>query len=185
LKRELVPHGTYIFALAIDSKGRLYTGSCDGTLHVYERPLISSVAKKLLQCRLRTTELLSLYIDEDDTLYAGDNHGIITKWEREKMVGEIEVAEEVNGLAAEGGWIYSVRNQDLQVTEMTGHKGIYTTRAVIPGHAPVILCGPTVENKKSYIVMLTRDCKSMKAVSNNSHFDVLWTKKVNSRKYVT
>jgi hypothetical protein len=37
LKKELNAHEAYVYAIAVDTKGRLYTTSCDGTLKMVKR----------------------------------------------------------------------------------------------------------------------------------------------------
>jgi WD40 repeat protein len=175
LKKELAPHEAWIYAMAIDSTGRLYTSSCDGTIKVYEKPLESDECKNVLQ---DMDEIISLYVDKKDALFSGDTHGKISKWVDYKIKVKLEVVEEVTGLAVEGNNVFSVRNQELTISEILpgSTKAIYTTKASIPGHAPLALCGPNIDDKAAFIVMLERDCKTIQAIKNTDKFPVAWRK---------
>lgn len=101
--------------MAIDSKGRLYSSGCEGTIKYFENPTESSEGKELLRCE---DEIESLCCDEE-ILYSGDNTGLVTMWVDKKIKFKFNLVEEVKSLAVEKDAIYSIRFMDLVVTSVS------------------------------------------------------------------
>lgn len=178
LLRDIPAHASYIYALALDSQGKLYSSCCDGTINLFEKPLESDDSKKLLECG---DDLLSLVVD-NDILYCGDDKGVVTTFENGKIKLRFNLVEEVKSLAVMNKYIYSIRDNDLTITECLEGKskkpafnraitdllsvvGVlekYVTKATIPGKSPVILF-----DNKSLICILTREGTGFKILRND------------------
>lgn len=115
LKKTICAHEAFVYALAMDKSGRLYSSSCDGSIKVFENILDSDDSKELLRCNDFEIESLATY---GDILYSGDDKGIVTMWIGHKIKFMFNLVEEIRSLAVEKNTIYSVRNQDVCVTEI-------------------------------------------------------------------
>lgn len=102
-------------------------------------------------------------------------------WENDKILFKFNLVEEVKSLAVEKSTIYTARDLDAVVTEiMAGKSGKYSTKATIPGRAPLALIGPIVDERRSFFVFGTRDGKGVVLTKNlpGEKFAVVWTKEV-------
>jgi len=75
LRRTSDAHDAHIYAMVMNSKGRLYTSSCDGTIKYWDNPSRCINGKEILSC---TDEIESMYICSDDFLYTGDDKGVVS-----------------------------------------------------------------------------------------------------------
>uniref|UniRef100_A0A182NCV7 Zinc finger protein ZPR1 n=1 Tax=Anopheles dirus TaxID=7168 RepID=A0A182NCV7_9DIPT len=178
LVKELTPHEGYIYAMAIDSKGQLYTSGCDGTIKCLTSPLTGDECKELLKCN---DEIECLFVDPKDNLYSGDDKGIITMWIDQRIKYKFNVVEQVRSMAIQNNIIYSIRDNDLTVTEIIegSASGRFMTKASIPGRCPVRLCGGSTEaGVFNNVAILTRDGMGVTMIRNNKkeHYPVMWTK---------
>ncbi|XP_053680272.1 uncharacterized protein LOC128731192 [Anopheles nili] len=178
LVKELTPHEGYIYAMAIDSKGRLYTSSSDGTIKCLMNPLVSDECKELLKCN---DDIECLFVDGKDNMYSGDDKGIITMWIDQRIKYKFNVVEQVRSLAIQHNIIYSIRDNDLTVTEIIegSASGRFMTKATIPGRYPVTLCGSCSEDGLySNVAILTRDGFGVTMIGNSrkEHYPIMWTK---------
>uniref|UniRef100_A0AAG5CS56 WD repeat-containing protein 55 homolog n=1 Tax=Anopheles atroparvus TaxID=41427 RepID=A0AAG5CS56_ANOAO len=178
LIKELTPHEAYIYAMAIDSTGRLYTSSCDGTIKCLTNPVSSDECKELLKCN---DEIECLFVDRKDNLYSGDDKGIITMWIDQRIKYKFNVVEQVRSMAIQNNIIYSIRDNDLTVTEIIegSASGRFMTKASIPGRYPVKLCGSfTEDGEYSNVAILTRDGLGITMIKNSrkDQYPVMWTK---------
>lgn len=177
LKREIAVHDSWIYAMAADSQGRIYTSSSDGTIRCLLNPLQTDEVKELLKCG---DDIESLVVDSKDNLYSGDDKGIVTMWVDHKIKFKFNLVEEVRSLAIQNNYIYSIRENDLTITEvMEGSAtGRYMTKASIPGRSPVALCGSCSNSVYSNVAIATRDGLGLVLIRNSSkeHFAVQWTK---------
>lgn len=177
LKREIAVHESWIYAMAADSHGRIYTSSSDGTIRCLLNPLETDEVKELLKCG---DDIESLVVDGKDNLYSGDDKGIVTMWVDHKIKFKFNLVEEVRSLAIQNNYIYSIRENDLTITEvMEGSAtGRYMTKASIPGRSPVALCGSCTNGVYSNVAIATRDGLGLVFIKNSSkeHFAVQWTK---------
>ncbi|XP_055615538.1 uncharacterized protein LOC129761790 [Toxorhynchites rutilus septentrionalis] len=177
LKKEIDVHEAWIYAMAADSRGRIYTSSCDGTIRCLENPLQSDAVKELLKC---SDEIESLFVDSRDNLYSGDDKGIITMWVEHRIKFKFNLVEQVRSMAIQNNFIYSIRDNDLTITELLegSSTGRYITKASIPGKCPVVLCGTRSNGAYSNVAIVTRDGLGVTFIKNNNkeQFPVLWTK---------
>lgn len=95
---------------------------------------------------------------------------------KEKQV--YNVIDEVKSLAVEEDRLYTVKDQDLIVSQKTASGKGLVNKATIPGRYPLILGGPKNGNKHAYILCCTRDGKGVTLIKNESPFTQLWTKEV-------
>ncbi|XP_035779485.1 uncharacterized protein LOC118459829 [Anopheles albimanus] len=178
LIKQIVPHEAYIYSMVADSTGRIYTSSCDGTIKCLTNPLAGDECKELLKCN---DEIECLFVDRKDNLYSGDDKGIITQWIDQRIKYKFNVVEQVRSMAVQNNIIYSIRDNDLTVTEIIegSASGRFMTKASIPGKCPVKLCGScTDDGTYNYAAILTRDGLGITMVKNSrkDHYPVLWTK---------
>lgn len=166
--------------MVIDSKGQLYTSSCDGTIKCLTSPLTSDDCKELLKCK---DEIECLFVDPKDNLYSGDDKGIITMWIDQRIKYKFNVVEQVRSMAIQKNIIYSIRDNDLTVTEIIegSASGRFMTKASIPGRCPVRLCGGCTEDGVyQNVAILTRDGLGITMIRNSKQeqYSVTWTKEV-------
>lgn len=177
LKKEVAVHEAWIYAMAVDSQGRIYSSSADGTIRSLADPLQSDKVEELLKC---SDDIESLFVDSKDNLYSGDDKGIITMWVDRKIKFKFNLVEQMRSIAVQNNFIYSIRDNDLTITEVLegSSTGRYITKASIPGKCPVTLCGSYANTTNSHVTIVTRDGLGVVCIKNNSkeHFPVLWTK---------
>lgn len=177
LKKEVAVHEAWIYAMAVDSQGRIYSSSADGTIRSLANPMQSDKVEELLKC---SDDIESLFVDSKDNLYSGDDKGIITMWVDRKIKFKFNLVEQMRSIAVQNNFIYSIRDNDLTITEVLegSSTGRYITKASIPGKCPVTLCGSYANTTNSHVTIVTRDGLGVVCIKNNSneHFPVLWTK---------
>lgn len=177
LKKEVSVHEAWIYAMAVDSTGRLYSSSADGTIRSLADPLQSDKVEELLKC---SDDIESLFVDSKDNFYSGDDKGIITMWVDRKIKFKFNLVEQMRSIAVQNNFIYSIRDNDLTITEvMEGSStGRYITKASIPGKSPVALCGSYANTINSHVAIVTRDGLGVVCIknSNKEHFPAVWTK---------
>ncbi|KAL9693880.1 hypothetical protein quinque_013165 [Culex quinquefasciatus] len=163
--------------MAVDSQGRIYSSSADGTIRSLADPLQSDKVEELLKC---SDDIESLFVDSKDNLYSGDDKGIITMWVDRKIKFKFNLVEQMRSIAVQNNFIYSIRDNDLTITEVLegSSTGRYITKASIPGKCPVTLSGSYANTTNSHVTIVTRDGLGVVCIKNNSkeHFPVLWTK---------
>lgn len=177
LKKEVSVHEAWIYAMAVDSVGRIYSSSADGTIRSLAAPLQSDKVEEMLKC---SDDIESLFVDSKDNLYSGDDKGIITMWVDRKIKFKFNLVEQMRSIAVQNNFIYSIRDNDLTITEVLEGSSIgrYITKASIPGKSPVALCGAYANSTNSHVAIVTRDGLGVVCIKNNSkeHFPVVWTK---------
>lgn len=170
-------HDSYIYAIAINSKGILYSSSCDGKIKCFSNITQSDNFDLILENN--NDEILTLFVDGDDTLYTGDDKGVVTKWVNNKIVFKYNIVEEVRTMAVEKNLLYTARDLDVCVTDLLpGPTGRYITKATFPGKCPLILFGPIVNGKRKFLVVSTRDGKGISLHNNSDGFSLIWVKEV-------
>lgn len=176
-ERDIVGHTEPVLSLAFNTKGLLYSTARDGTLRYWSRPLKNNHHEILQQVVL--DELTAVYCEED-VLFSGDDKGTVTKWYHHKPGCQYNIIEEVKSLIVENNILYTARDVDAVITDITpGHQS-YVTKATIPGRAPLALSGPLVQGHKKFLICTTRDGKGIQVIRNSKPYDVIWTKEVNS-----
>ncbi|KNC25086.1 hypothetical protein FF38_11903 [Lucilia cuprina] len=164
-------HESYIYALAINSKGKLYSSCCDGSVKFMQPPY--DKVEDLFHC----DDVIQAMYCEGDILYTGDDKGVVTNWENDKMLFKFNLVEEVKGLAAEQDWIYTVRDLDVVISQVvSGKSGKYNTKAVKPGKSPLCLLGPMTEGRHKYVAFADRTGKGLTLIHNTAQekFNVIW-----------
>lgn len=181
--REIPVHKDFpVIAIVVNGHKQLYSCGRDGSLRYFRRPWSHDNNDILLQTVM--DDVTSLYI-ENDVLFSGDDKGIVTKWYHNQVGAQYNVAEEVKSMAVEENNLFTVRESDVVVTDITPHMMSQVTKGTVPGRAPLILIGtqkpvipdsvpmgrrasyvPEICKIKKYIVSATRDGKGL-VVSNN------------------
>ncbi|XP_063705886.1 uncharacterized protein LOC134834979 [Culicoides brevitarsis] len=166
LKKEIVAHEGWIYCIAVSNNGKVYTGSNDGTIKMIENALGDKC--EAVQICKTMDEIESLYV-HGDTLYSGDDKGVVAFFENDKFMSRIETSEEVKGLIAEKGFIYTIRDRDLSIFAADTSKKVagLQHRAAIPGSAPICIFGPVEKEKQKYIGMLMRQAKGLQVIKNH------------------
>lgn len=138
--REIAIHKDYpVLALVVNSHKQLYSCGRDGSLRYFRRPWSHDHNDILLQTVM--DDVTCLYV-ENDILYSGDDKGIITKWYHNQVGGQYNVTEEVKSMAVEENTLYTVRESDVVITDITPHQMAQVTKGTIPGRYPLILMCP-------------------------------------------
>lgn len=173
--RDLEGHLEYVLSLAHNTKGHLYSTGRDGTLRHWSRPLKNNNHETLQQVVL--DELTAVFCVED-VLFSGDDKGTVTKWYNHKPGCQYNIIEEVKSMIVENNILYTARDVDAVVTDITPGGESYVTKATIPGRAPLTLSGPLVDGHKKYLICTTRDGKGITVIRNATPYNVVWTKEV-------
>lgn len=106
--REIAIHKDYaVIAMVVNNHKQLYSCGRDGTLRFFRRPWSHDTNDTLLQTVMDDVTALTIY---DDTLYSGDDKGIVTKWYHNQVGCQYNVMEEVKSLAVEGLYNQKSRN---------------------------------------------------------------------------
>ncbi|KAG4067784.1 hypothetical protein HA402_010470 [Bradysia odoriphaga] len=175
LVKDINAHDSYIYAICANSKGVIYSSSCDGTIKYFENPLANSCEPNILM-KTDHDEIISL-VCVDDVLYSGDDKGIVIKWVDKKITFKYNIVEEVRSMAVEKNLLYTARDLDCVITDLLdGKTGRYVTKATIEGRAPVTLFGPKENEISMYLVFTTRSGKGISLVRNKQPFDSVWNK---------
>lgn len=171
--RDINIHEAYIYAITIDSNGRLYSSSCDGFIKYLDNPLESDDAKVLFQ---HDNEIEALFC-ENALFYCGDSQGGVTCFEDGKFKFKLNIVENVKSLFVEGKLVYTLLNLDLSIHEVRP-SGNYSHLCSVPGKFPVTLFGKRNDERSSYIAILTRDGKGITIVGNSvgENFKTITTK---------
>lgn len=178
LVKDIPAHDSYIYAICTNSKGVIYSSSCDGTIKYFENPLTSNESTVLM--RTEHDEIISL-ICVDDVIYSGDDKGVVIKWIDNKIAFKYNIVEEVRSMAVEKNLLYTARDLDCVITDLLdGKTGKYVTKATIVGRAPISLFGPKENGVSMYLVFTTRDGKGITLVRNKQPFHSVWNKDVSS-----
>lgn len=176
LERDIEGHTEYVLSLVRNKKGHLYSTARDGTLRHWSRPLKNNNNEILQQVVL--DDLTAVYC-VDDILFSGDDKGIVTKWYNHKPGCHYNIIEEVKSMIVENNVLYTARDVDAVVTDISPGVESYVTIATIPGRSPLALSGPLVDGHKKYLICTTRDGKGITVIRNSKPFDVVWSKEVN------
>uniref|UniRef100_A0A1A9WYL1 Uncharacterized protein n=1 Tax=Glossina brevipalpis TaxID=37001 RepID=A0A1A9WYL1_9MUSC len=171
LMKSVDAHDAYIYALTVNHSGKLYSSSCDGFVK-FMKPPYDKVEELL-----RSDDAIDALYCEGDILYTGDEKGLVTNWENDKLLLKYNLVEEVKSLAAEKGWIYTVRDWDVVVSELVpGKSGKYVTRTVLDGKSPLCLLGPILTDRHKYIAYPDRTGKGLVLVRNvlPERFTIAW-----------
>uniref|UniRef100_A0A1L8E506 Putative myosin heavy chain kinase b n=1 Tax=Nyssomyia neivai TaxID=330878 RepID=A0A1L8E506_9DIPT len=179
-KREITAHEALIYAMTLDSRGRLFTSSTDGLVKIFENPRSVEFSQELMKS---FDELLCVVAVGDD-IYTGDDQGVVTWFVDRKIKFMYNLVEEVKSLAVEGNLIYTIRDNDCVITEKTDLKtGKFATKRVLPGKSPMIICGLETNGTKPWLVFCTRDGKGVTVIDNfrrpttpAAPWTELWTK---------
>uniref|UniRef100_D3TS79 Hypothetical conserved protein n=1 Tax=Glossina morsitans morsitans TaxID=37546 RepID=D3TS79_GLOMM len=171
LIRSVDAHEASVYALTVNSFGKLYSSSCDGSVKFMQPPY--DKVEELLRC----DDAIEAMYCEGDNLYTGDDKGLVTHWQDDKMLLKYNLVEEVKSLAAEKGWIYTVRDCDVVVSELLpGKSGKYVTRTVLDGKSPLCLLGPVLTDRHKYLAYPDRTGKGLTLVKNlvDEKFTIAW-----------
>lgn len=98
--REIAIHKDFpVLALVVNDHNQIYSSGRDGSLRYYRRPWSHDHNDIMLQTVMDDVTCLFIY---DNTLYSGDDKGIVTKWYHNQVGCQYNVMEEVRSLAVEG-----------------------------------------------------------------------------------
>lgn len=104
-----------IIALAVNSQNHLYSSGRDGTLRYFRIPW--RVDKNDILLQTVDADVTALTVVEN-TLYTADDKGIVTKWYHNQIACQYNVYEEVRSMALEGTTLYTVRDNDVTITDI-------------------------------------------------------------------
>ncbi|XP_017105199.2 F-box/WD repeat-containing protein lin-23 [Drosophila bipectinata] len=166
-------HESYIYCMAVNQHGKIYSSSCDGQVHFMLPPYEDSAVQELFRC---DDAIQAMYCD-GSVLYTGDDKGVVTTWSNDRMLFKYSLVEEVKSLAGEQKLIYTVRDLDVVVSLVVeGKSGKYSNKAVLPGKSPLLLLGPLVEGKRSFLAFPDRSGMGLQLVNNlpQQQFAHIW-----------
>lgn len=90
----------------------------------------------------------------------------------------------VKSIAVEGTTLYTARDLDVVITDISPGIMSYSTKGTFEGRAPLLLIGASEDEKhKKFIACITRDGKGITLVNNQTPFKQLWTKEVSKLVY--
>ncbi|EDW83641.1 uncharacterized protein Dwil_GK13571 [Drosophila willistoni] len=154
---------SYIYCMAVNDQGKLYSSSCDGQVKFMTAPYDDGSVQDLFRC---DDAIQAMYCD-GSVLYTGDDKGVVTTWTNDRMLFKYNLVEEVKSLAGEKKLIYTVRDLDVVVSQVVGGKsGKYSNKAVLPGKSPLLLLGPLIDGKRSYLAFADRTGMGLQLVNN-------------------
>ncbi|EDV92682.1 uncharacterized protein LOC6563460 [Drosophila grimshawi] len=164
LLRTIDAHEAYIYCMAVNENGKLYSSSCDGQVKYMLPPYAdASAMQELFRCE----DAIQAMYSNGGVLYTGDDKGVITTWSNDRMLFKYNLVEEVKSVAGEEQLIYSVRDLDVVVsTVVEGKSGKYSNNAVIPGKSPLTLLGPLVGERHTYLAFPDRTGMGLQLVNN-------------------
>lgn len=90
-----------VLCLVVNEHKQLYSSARDGTLRFFRRPWSHDTNDILLQTVMDDVTSMTLSRNTN-TLYSGDDKGIITKWYHNQVGCQYNVLEEIRSLAVEG-----------------------------------------------------------------------------------
>lgn len=161
--RTVNAHDAYIYCMAVNEHGKLYSSSCDGQVKYMLPPYEDGDVQELFRC---DDAIQSMYCD-GAVLYTGDDKGVVTTWSNDRMLFKYSLVEEVKSLAGEQNLIYTVRDLDVVISLIVqGKSGKYSNKAVLPGKSPLTLLGPMVEGKRSFLAFPDRSGMGLQLVHN-------------------
>ncbi|XP_023178039.2 uncharacterized protein LOC111604273 [Drosophila hydei] len=163
LLRTLNAHDAYVYCMAVNGQGKLYSSSCDGQVKYVLPPYEDASVQELFRC----DDAIQAMYCAGTVLYTGDDKGVVTTWSNDRMLFKYNLVEEVKSLAGEQQLIYTVRDLDVVVSVVAeGKSGKYSNKTVIPGKSPLTLLGPLVEGKRSYLAFPDRTGMGLQLVNN-------------------
>lgn len=178
LIKDVPAHDAHIYTIAINPNGWVYSSSCDGTTKCFPN-LFQSIDGEIIY-RNDHDETVSICCPDTETVYLGDDKGVVSKFVNNQIFLHYNLVEEVKSMAVNKNFLYTARDLDAIVTDLLpGTTGRYTTRATVPGRAPLALIGP-IDNDglRKFLVFTTRDGKGVTLVRNTKGWPVIWTKDV-------
>ncbi|CRK90634.1 CLUMA_CG004336, isoform A [Clunio marinus] len=161
--RDVIIHEAYIYAIAVDKVGKLYSSSCDGSIKCVKKPLESDDHDVILQ---HENEIEAVFVDDKLWFYCGDDKGGVTAFEDGKLKFTLNIVECVKSLYVENNLYYTLLNHDLSIHEVRGENGKFVMKGSIPGKFPVTLFGEKTAGRSKYFAILTRDGKGITIAKN-------------------
>lgn len=173
LKNEILAHEAWIYCIAVNHDGKIYTGSCDGSLRSIENPLLENCESKIIYKTMDDIE--SVFVVGTNDVYSGNDKGIVSYFENDKFISRIELSEEVKGLIVEDNSIYTIRDRGMSINTMNTSKGLARVvySGFIEGHTPISLLGDVQNGKKTFIALATSSGMGIKIAKNQPQFDTL------------
>lgn len=166
--REITVHRDYILALAATSTNVLYASSRDGSTRCFSSPLENDHNEVILQT---IADDITQLVVVNDVLFSGDDKGIVTKWYHNKVESQYNLLEEIKSMYVENDYLYIARDSDAVVTDIKPGLMNYTTKATIPGRAPLTLIGPIVDGHKKFLVSRRYACYKQNEPNLINHHD--------------
>lgn len=90
-----------VLCMVVNEHKQIYTSARDGTLRFFRRPWSHDHNDVMLHTVMDDVTAIALSRNTN-TLYSGDDKGIVTKWYHNQVGCQYNVIEEVRGLAIEG-----------------------------------------------------------------------------------
>lgn len=177
LIKDVPAHAAHIYAIAVNSKGWVYSSSCEGLVKCFKNILTSNEGE--IVYRNDCDDIMSICCNYDDTIYFGDDKGVVSKVVDTNVELQYNLLEEVKSMAIDGTTLYTARDNDAVVTDLKPGRGPqFSTKATVMGRAPLALIGPVENGYKKWLIFTTRDGKGVRLVKNGGDWPVIWTKDV-------
>ena len=98
--REIAIHKEFpVLSLVVNTQKQLFSSGRDGSLRHFRRPWSHDTNDIMLQTV--ADDVTCLFV-EKDTLFSGDDKGIVTKWYHNQVGCQYNVLEEIKSMAVEG-----------------------------------------------------------------------------------
>lgn len=81
-------------------------------------------------------------------------------------------------MAVEGPILYTVRDVDVVVTDISPGVMSYSSKGTFEGRAPLVLVGGDNAAHKKFVACATRDGKGLALYTNDAPYKNVWTAKV-------
>ncbi|CAG9766836.1 unnamed protein product [Ceutorhynchus assimilis] len=155
---EIEAHPCSVFCLAANDE-TLFSCSNDGTIKLWE---LDTLKEKETLVKSSDTEYWRVAYS-DGCLFSGDDKGDISIYKSNKLYGQVNIAEPIKDLAVYKGFVFTVKDLDLVVTEIksAGEKIQFETKTSFMGRAPVTLIG------ENLFAFATREGKEIQLHENN------------------
>lgn len=138
----------------------LYTCTYDGKITIWNPPKPNEkewTTQAILEGHLES--IRRIRFKDDDTLYSGDESGVIIEWIKNEKGRVFNLLEEIWDLWVAEDTLYTVRDKDVVITNIKG-KNTFTSKGTFEGRGPMHL----MDGK---LYCLTRDGLNITAYAIN------------------
>ncbi|XP_055384483.1 uncharacterized protein LOC129614110 [Condylostylus longicornis] len=148
--------------------GYLFSGGQDGFVKIWDENLNLKPSQDIYSSIENPIQALFCH---GESIWAGDGVGNLFNFENFERAQHFEMVEEIKGLAIDDKLIYTIRDNDLCISEIIPERGLYIVKAVVPGKSPLKLFGAYINAKRSLLATVSRDGKGINVLNNCPHRD--------------